>query len=52
MVPSVAEFMYVDKIKWLEMYGVDLHSVKVDFKPESNGLSCGGYILYCNILSQ
>ncbi|XP_068693919.1 uncharacterized protein [Montipora foliosa] len=28
MVPSVAEFMYLDKIEWLEMYGVDLHPVK------------------------
>ena len=31
MVPSVAEFMYLDKVKWLEMYGVDLHPAKVWF---------------------
>lgn len=30
MVPSVAEFMYLDKVKWLEMYGVDLHPAKGD----------------------
>ncbi|XP_028519290.1 band 4.1-like protein 5 [Exaiptasia diaphana] len=34
IVPSVAEYMYLDRVKWMEMYGVDLHLVKGEEKKE------------------
>lgn len=49
MVPSVAEFMYLDKIKWLEMYGVDLHPVKgEDFVEYFIALKPSGVAVYKN----
>lgn len=32
MSPSQAEFNYLDKVKWHDMYGVDLHPVLVSWK--------------------
>lgn len=29
MVPAVAEMRYLDRVKWLDLYGVDLHPVLV-----------------------
>lgn len=49
MVPSVAEFMYLDKVKWLEMYGVDLHPVKgEDFVEYFIALKPSGVAVYKN----
>ncbi len=29
LVPAVAEMRYLDRVKWLDLYGVDLHPVLV-----------------------
>ncbi|XP_048259451.1 band 4.1-like protein 4 isoform X4 [Haliotis rufescens] len=55
-VPAVVEYKYLDKVKWLEMYGVDLHPVLRLYKSKQGegnieyflGLTPTGIVVYKN----
>ncbi|XP_067665088.1 band 4.1-like protein 4 isoform X3 [Haliotis asinina] len=55
-VPAVVEYKYLDKVKWLEMYGVDLHPVLRPYKSKKGegnieyflGLTPTGIVVYKN----
>ncbi|XP_064650129.1 band 4.1-like protein 4 isoform X2 [Lineus longissimus] len=49
LVPSVAEYNYLDRVKWIDMYGVDLHPVTGDGNVEYYlGLTPTGVVIYKN----